>query len=398
MKSKKILFLTPRLPYPLIGGDRLKPFRTLAHLSSNHNVTLLSFYQGGIPPKSYVNAIKDMGIEVLTVPLHPLRTGFRTLLRMLGKKPLEILYYTQPEFKKELEKLLQNKEFDIAFAFFMRTAEYLKDLNIKKILMAEDCRTLYQLRSYEQSHSLKQKLIRKWEWNKLRKYEPEIVNHFDITTLVTDEDIDCMKVQNPNAKYRLMSNGTDIDYFVPPSAENRHNILFSGKLDVWANQIMLKKIINEIIPIIKKAIPDVKLDIVGAKPPNSVLSYKCSDIHVHSDVPDMLPYLQNAKLFLHPHHGGTGIQNKLLEAMSAGCPVVTTPTGNQGINGIHEEHLMLGETSEELAKHTIRVLNDTQLAKRLSVNGRDLICESHSWQAVYQSIDNIISELTGDSK
>ncbi len=396
MRKHKILFLTPRFPFPVIGGDRLKPNRILAHLAKHHNVTLVSFNQGGQPPKSYLSAVSEMGIRVIPVPLNPYISGARTIARMLTKKPLEILYYTQPEFHSVVEKLLRVNEFDLAFSFFMRTAEYLKGIPIKKILMAEDCRTLYQKRSYEESESLKQKMVRRWEWKKLSKYEPDIVNHFDITTLVSEADIAAMRRQNPNANYRLLTNGTDIDCFNPPeNGSLRRNILFSGKLDIWANQLMLKTIVDHILPEIRKEFPDIELDIVGAKPPQSVMAYRDKGINIHPDVPEMKPYLQMASLFIHPHNGGSGIQNKLLEAMACGCPVVTTPTGNQGINGRHGKDLMIGTSPEELAGHAIELMKQEKLAKSISDNGRELICRTHSWQVVYDSLDEIISDLMG---
>ncbi len=394
MKRHKILFLTPRFPYPIIGGDRLKPNRILSHLARHHDVTLVSFNQGGQPPKSYFTAVEELGVHVIPVPLNPVIAGVRTIAGMFGKKPLEILYYTQPEFRSVVKKLLRVNNFDLAFAFFMRTAEYLKNIPMKKILMAEDCRTLYQRRSYEESESLKQRMIRRWEWQKLRKYEPEIVKHFDITTLVSEADIESMKRQNPKAEYRLLSNGTDIDCFSPPrNGSVRQNILFSGKLDIWANQLMLKTIVGQILPEIRKEFPDIELDIVGANPPQSVMAYQDKGINIYPDVPEMKPYLQKAALFIHPHNGGSGIQNKLLEAMACGCPVVTTPTGNQGINGRHGQELMIGKTPKELAGHAITLIKQADLAKSISDNGRELICRTHSWQVVYDSLDEIISEV-----
>ncbi len=396
MKRHKILFLTPRFPYPIIGGDRLKPNRILSHLAQRHEVTLVSFNQGGQPPKSYFTAVEELGVRVIDVPLNPMIAGARTIAGMFGKKPLEILYYTQPEFRSVVTKLLRVNNFDLAFAFFMRTAEYLRNIPMKKILMAEDCRTLYQRRSYEESESLKQRMIRRWEWQKLRKYEPEIVNHFDITTLVSEADIESMKRQNPKAEYRLLSNGTDIDCFTPPhNGSVRQNIIFSGKLDIWANQLMLKTIVGRILPEIRKEFPDIELDIVGAKPPQSVMAYKDKGINIYPDVPEMKPYLQKAALFIHPHNGGSGIQNKLLEAMACGCPVVTTPTGNQGINGRHGKELMIGTTPKELAGHAIMLMKQQKLAKIISDNGRKLICRNHSWQVVYDSLDEIISDVMG---
>ncbi len=393
-KRLKILFLTARFPYPIIGGDRLKPNYVLTHLAENHDVTLVSFYHGGKAPKEYVEAIESKGIKVRAVPLNPIVAAFRTV-KNAYKYPLEIGFYTQPEYKKVVDKLLEEENFDLAFSFFMRTAEYVKNKPIKKILMAEDCRTLYQKRSFQNSRRPLQKLVRFWEYKALKRYEPEIVNHFDAVTLVTPEDIEAMEKQNPNARYALLSNGVDISKFNPPKdGQIRKDIIFAGKMDVWANQLMATKLVKEILPRIKNKIPNVKLKIVGANPPNTLRAFESKNVEIIPDVPDMIPYLQEAKLFLHPHNGGSGIQNKLLEAMACGCPVATTPTGNQGIHAKHGEEALIGETAEDLADLAIEALKNNELNANLSQNGRKLIEKTHSWEVIFKSTDEIIEQVT----
>jgi glycosyltransferase involved in cell wall biosynthesis len=156
---------------------------------------------------------------------------------------------------------------------------------------------------------------------------------------------------------------------------------------------MINSIVRDIMPAVNQKMPDVELHIAGAKPTYNILSLKSKNVQLHIDVPNMVPYLHQAGVFLHPHSGGSGIQNKLLEAMACGCPVVTTPTGNQGIYAKHEESVLIGSTKEELIRHTIKLLSDPQFAATISANARKLIEEKHSWEAVYDQVDSVISEL-----
>jgi glycosyltransferase involved in cell wall biosynthesis len=394
MKKKlDIIFITPRFIYPLFGGDRVKPYYILKHLARHHNVTLCTQFQGGHPPKEYVDEIEKLGVELKYTPLFPKNAVMTGILPHLFSWPLEIGFYSQREYLKMVDKLFEERNFDLGFSFFMRTAEHLKKRNIKKILMAEDCRVVYQKRSAEESKSLKHKIVRNWEYQLLKKYEPNIVNHFDITTLVTNEDIAMMKKRNPNVEYRLLTNGTDIEKFIPGDFEKRSGILFAGRLDIWANVLMIKQIVNEILPEVRKSIPDATLDIVGAMPIKEVLDLKSDIVKLHIDVPEMIPYLQKARVFIHPHKGGSGIQNKLIEAMACGCPVVTTQTGIQGFPAVDGRDVLLCETSSDFAGKTIDLLENDELAKKISLNCRQLIVDNLSWQAVYESLDNIISEL-----
>lgn len=382
------------MPFPLIGGDRIKPYHLLSHLAKNHNVTLVSFYQGKHDWREYQKELEKLGLEVIIIPLNPIKAGASCLLRLYQLKPLEILYYLQSEYRKIVDNLLATRNYDIGFSFFMRTAEYLKNANIKKVLIAEDCRVLYQWRSFKESKSIPQKLIRLYEHLTLRLYEPKTMKYFDRDTFVSSEDIDYMNSVLPLDKYSLITNGTEVDKFIPDDFSKRDTVLFTGNLGLWANKMMMDRIIYSIFPAIKKAVPTATLTFVGARAPEYVKElHQKGFLTLYENVPDFVPYLQRARLFLHPHLGASGIQNKLLEAMSAGCPVVTTLSGNQGIHGIHNEHLMIGFTDEEIIEHSIDLLTNEEKSRRISDNARKLILQNHSWQRVFSDLDNLIAEV-----
>jgi glycosyltransferase involved in cell wall biosynthesis len=392
-----ILFLTPRLPFPLVGGDRVKPYHLLKHLTKRHKVTLVSFYQGKKNPDKFIKELENLGVEVFVVPLNPIKASLSCFFRFPSFKPIEILYYYSKHYKKIVDKLIDERNFDIGFSFFMRTAEYLKKSNIKKVLVAEDSRVLYQSRSFQESKNPLQKLIRYYEFLSLKIYEPSTIHKFDISTFVTDEDISFVKSLVPNTKIKLLTNGTDIAQYFPDEFDQRNTLLFTGKFDVWANRLMAERIIYKIIPQVRKVFPDVKLSFVGANPSKwhkNLAEQKI--IELHENVPSMVPYLQKARVYVHPHIGASGIQNKLLEALCTGCPVVTTNSGNQGINGVHGVHLMIGNTDEEIARNIIDLLKNKELSEAISINARKLIIDTHSWERVFDDMDHLIKELTGN--
>lgn len=389
-----ILFLSARMPYPMIGGDRIKSFHLLEHLAKSHKVTLITFYQGYEDYRAFQKVIEDIGVKVFVIPLHPIKASLASIPRLYQMKPLEIYFYYQNEFKHKIKEYLQSESPDLIISFFMRTSEYVKNLPVKKILIAEDSRILYQSRSAKDSKNILQKLVRFYEVATLKHYEPNIMNYFDIVTFVTNEDIAFSKKNNPNIKYRLLTNGTDVDRYKPSDFNLRENMIFTGKLDLWANDLMIMRIVNKILPIIRKKFPEIKFQIIGARAPKMIKKLtRLPNIELFENVPDFTPYLQKARVFLHPHLGGSGIQNKVLEAMSAGAPVVTTPSGNQGIYGIHREHLMIGKNDNELAQFAIEILENEELAKKISTNGRQHILNTHSWEIIYKNMDDIISEL-----
>ncbi|MBX3043596.1 MAG: glycosyltransferase [Candidatus Kapabacteria bacterium] len=395
MKRKKILFLTSRYPFPLIGGDKIKAYHLLRHLAEKNDVYLVAFNFGSLPLEADLKPVRELGVNVYPIALNPMLSGLITGVRLPLEYPLEISFYLTREFKHTVDELCSKIDFDLGIAFFMRTAEYIKDKSFKKILISEDCRVLYQSRSYSRSTNLLQKAVRWWEVMKLRKYEPKITSMYDYTTLVTKEDIEEMKNGNPDARYRLVTNGVDIERYAPKTDYNKRKkyVIFTGKLSVWANTMMALKISKEIFPKILSEVPDVKLQIVGANPPKSIRELASDSIEIHADVPDLADFYANAKVFLHPHDGASGIQNKLLEAMSSGCAVVTTPTGNQGIYAKHGIDAMLSHSDEELIAYTIELLKNEELAKTISENARNWIITTHTWEVVFSQIDGVIKEL-----
>lgn len=395
MKRQKILFVTSRLPYPLIGGDRVKSYFLLKHLAQHHDVTLVSFFQGKWN-QQYEIELQNLGIKTRIIKINPIQYSLRVLFKLKTQLPLEILYYMQPEMQNIIDEEIANNKYDIAIGFFMRTAEYLKNVSILKLLIAEDCRSLYQYRSYKDSKDFYQKFIRRTEFTKLLKYEPEIFTYFDKVTFVTKEDIKAVgNITKNNLNLSLLSNGTDLDKFNPQNKfSDRNYILFTGRLDLWSNVIMLRRIVNNIMPSIWAKYPNIKLRIVGGFPVGEVKAYKSNPrIELIANVDEIAPHYFGARLFIHPHLGGTGIQNKLLEAMSSECPVVTTVTGNHGIYGIDGQDLLLADTDKEFVEKSLMLLQDSEFAEKIGKSARKLIAETHSWEIIYSELDNILGEI-----
>ena len=393
-KRLRILFLTPRFPWPLIGGDRIKSYHLLRHLARRQEVTLVAFNHGGPADDSQRAAMADIGVELYDVPLNPVAAGLRSVGSLFNGLPLEIAFYTQPEFTRIVDELCATRKFDLGVAFFMRTAEYLRKRPFKKLLIAEDCRLMYQSRSSEASESFKQRLVRQWEVRRLQRYEPAVADDFDCTSLVTNEDIAAMRRQNPNALYALLTNGVELDVFSPNfDMAVRAGLLFAGKLDVYANDQMARAIVRDILPAVRAAQPGTTLSIVGSRPRPAVQRLAGEGVEIHPNVPSFTPYLQSAAVFLHPHKGASGIQNKILQAMACGCPVVTSPTGIQGIAARHGGEVMIAHTEEDYARHVVTLLHEPKLAEQLARNARKVVEEHHSWAAIDAALDNIIAGI-----
>ena len=293
ISGKKILFLTPRFPFPLIGGDRVKPYHLIKYLCKNNEVTLVTFYQGKKLNSDYIKEIENLGVKVYVVEIKAFKSALAILFKKFWNLPLEIAFYKNSKFQNLVNQLIDNNKFDLAFSFFMRTAEFIKDKKIPKVLIAEDCRTVYQHRSFKETKKIIQKMVRMWESYLLSKYEPYISDFFDAVTLVTYEDIDAMRKMNNEANYFLLTNGTDLNrYCLPKINEERDGVLFAAKFDIWANVLMIDKIIKEILPIIRQKVPDFKFVFAGANPSEKLRNFiESNNCELYENVPDLAPYM-----------------------------------------------------------------------------------------------------------
>jgi glycosyltransferase involved in cell wall biosynthesis len=383
----KILFVTAHFPYPLSGGERIKEYKVLTHLSKKNKVTLLSFDKSLKATEKDINIIRESGIEPHLVKLNNaaayVSAGF---FSMLGG-PMEVEFFRSKKFKESLDKLLNESQFDIIINFFLRTSDYVKELNYPKILMLEDCRSAYQRNTCRASRNLKEKAIRFYEYKKLRKFEKNLLDRFDVTTVVTEEDQQELKKLNPEASIEILTHGAEIKSL---NAYSRENFLFLGKLDVWTNILMIKRLIKKIMPVIWKELPTVKLVIAGANPNKEVLNLRSDRVDIIANPEDIQDLYQKHAVFLHPHQGGSGIQNKALEAMSFECPIITTTSGSRGINIQNGINGFAADDDEEFAAHAIKVYKDHDLASRISLNAKKYVEEFHSWNDIMDKLDRLI--------
>ncbi|MDZ4744507.1 MAG: HAD-IIIA family hydrolase [bacterium] len=388
-----VLFLTPRYPWPLIGGDRIKSYHLLRYLATKHRVILVTFCHGSDASEEQLNAIRSLGIEVHSVTLSPLHASIGSLRTFWTRKPIEIAFYHRPEFQRVVDSIVATTPVAVGIAFFMRTAEYIRHRSdMRKVLIAEDCRVEYQTRSKQNSTSWLQRVIRSWEIMKLRSYEASVVDDFDTVTFVSNADVVAMHDLVPSSKYEVVTNGVDLERFSFNAEQGRRSgVLFVGKLDVHANELMVDAIVNDIMPIVRQALPDAHVTIVGGwrRGKRRVSS---QGVTYTGRVPDHVSYLHEAAVFLHPHSGGSGIQNKVLEAMAAGCAVVTTTSGLLGIDAIHGVHCLIATSKEEAALYVRRLLTNIEERATLVANARKLMLETHSWDLVNTQIDNVVDQ------
>jgi glycosyltransferase involved in cell wall biosynthesis len=390
---KPFVFLTPRFPWPLVGGDRVKSFHILRLLARRAPVHLITLHHGSHPTAEQIQTMSDIGVTVHGSPLRRYWSAVRAASSLWNGMPLEISFYNRRTFHRLVNEVIDLVDPSVVFSFFMRTAEYVRHRrDVPRILIAEDCRQLYQSRSASATPSLAQRLIRTFEVRQLSSYEPAVMRDFDVVTFVTQTDIDAMTATQPSARYALLSNGVDLVSYSASTERDTPTVLFAGKLNVEANHVMAVDLITSIWPMVLARMPDAKLVVAGSFAKPKLRSLMLAAEVQYIDTPtSLVPAYSAASVFAHPHCGASGIQNKVLEAMACGCAVVTTPTGLQGIDAVDGVHALVGSTHSELASHIVTLLSDCSLRNRLASQARTLMETTKSWQAIDEQLTRVLS-------
>lgn len=396
---RRILYLLYRFPYPLIGGDRVKSYYLLKHLAEIAEVDVITMDEAGTVSQENLKHIEQFA-NVTVVPFNKLKAAARVAAALPTSTPIEIAYYNDPAFRDAVERATHATEYDLIVSFFLRTGQFVTGrTTTPRLLIAEDARVTLQERASLEFSFSPQYLVRKLDAKRLKEYEPRVSQSFDHVTYVAEEDRARIAAGNPRLDTSILTNGVDLHKFTFSEGPRQPVVLFAGHLEVYHNHLMAERLITEVFPLIRSKRPDARLMIVGKNPSRELTSLieKCAGAELHADVPSVIPYLHQAGVFVHPQRVGSGIQNKLLEAMAAGIPVVTTDIGAQGIGGLrHGEHAFVESSNEAIAGRALSILNDLEASRELTHRARRLIEEQYTWPAVYDQLDEVIRKVVPD--
>lgn len=234
----------------------------------------------------------------------------------------------------------------------------------------------------------------RWEAGKTRRYERRMVPAADAIAVTSDEEAAYFEAIGAR-RVVVVPNGVDVvgvEYGRRPSGSR---VVFVATYGYLPNIAAAFELTDEILPRIRAEIPDATLCLVGKDPRPDLLARRGPHVEVTGTVPDVLPYLRRARVTVVPLRAGSGTRLKILEAMAAGVPVVSTSFGVAGLDVRPGQHYLLGETPEELAAQATRVIRDDALADALSEQARKLVVGRYDWSIVARPLCEVHLELAG---
>lgn len=405
----RILFVVPYTPSLI----RVRPYNLIKYLAKQgHEIVLFTLWESEEDLQN-ISHLKETCQFIEVIHLQSWRSYLNSVLTLPTRMPLQSTYCWHPQLLASIVNYMvrdgAGKEIDIIHIEHLRGVKYglelkkflgINGFNIPIVWDSVDSISLLFKQASKYSQSLFGRVITQLELGKTEKYEEWLLGQFDRILVTSQEDKNALQELRHRGKIpddhgegdvplEVLTNGVDLEFFKPELSELREyrSIVLVGKLSYHANVTMVMHFVNEIMPMVWAKMPDVKVYIVGKDPPAKIrnLSRKLG-IEVTGTVGDIRPYLHKATISVAPIVYGAGIQNKVLEAMASGVPVVATPQAISALKVRRNEDLLVAKDPRDFALAVVGLLNDPILQTRLSTSGRRYVEENHDW-------DNIVGDL-----
>ena len=386
----KLFVLTSRIPFPLEKGDKLRIFNQLKRLSKSHKIYLCSTY---LPNTKIVKESKEVLLslceEVHFIRLSYLQILISILKAIFNNDPFQTALFYDLNAQRKITQLISKIKPDHLYCQLTRVAKYIVYNKTRKTLDYMDAFSKGMERRANRSH-LALSWFYKWEAKKQKKYESQMMYLFDNHTIITKEDRSF--ITHPKKKsINIISNGVDFDYFKPYEAIIKYDLVFVGNMSYAPNIDAVQFLCKDILPIIKIKIPKIKILIAGAYPSKSVLKLESQNITVSGWMEDIREAYAISKVFIAPMRMGTGLQNKLLEAMSMNKACITTNIANNALSAPNDT-IYSADNAQELADLCIKILNNKELRNKLEKNAHNFVKNKYSWEKTTNDLDKILKE------
>lgn len=387
----RILFLTARLPYPPTRGDRLRAYHFLRMLSREHRISLLSFVADESESANLAH-LRPYCADINLVHHSGWQSGFGAAIGAWRPLPLQALYFRSTVMQQAVNRLMHRHRFDVVYVHLFRMAQYItnKGKLPYRILDLTDAISQEIERSLPYRDPL-WRLIYRLEMPRVKRYETELVKAFDETWVISDTEREALTGVGAQGNLQVVPNGVDSERYFPAFRRSgTPRLAFVGHMGIAHNVDAAEYLVRDILPLVRASVPQTEVDIIGAEPSERVRALTgVPGVRVLGHVPDLNDALNQAQVFVAPLRFAAGIQNKVLEAMAAGLPVVTTSSVNDGLRATVGRELLVADESTDFAEAVVTLLRDSVLREEMGRAGRAFVIHNFRWDDVLRRMKAI---------
>ena len=428
----KILYLAHRIPYPPNKGDKIRSFNEIKHLAASHEVDLICLADQESDLR-YTANLENICNKVSATFHNPKLALLKGTLSLLLGSSLSAGYFYQKRVQAVFDDWLRNEHYNAIICFSSSMAEYALRSGVLKTdqrkrasiighptpprLLMDFCDVdSDKWKQYADTAPFPLSRMYALEHRRLSRYERQIANRFDASIFVSEKEAELFQAQSPDLNtIHVITNGVDQKYFNPdlhfpdpftrrpnPSISgdtcysslitHHSSLLFTGAMDYHANVDGVTWFCREVFPGIRSEFPDVQFYIVGSNPRKDVLQLQTIDgVNVTGFVEDIRPYYSHADVCVTPLRLARGIQNKILEAMAMGKPVITTSKAAEGINAVPGKHFLIADDPDQFIRAVSMLLQAPEKRNQLGLAAREYVKASHNWAVNMRKLESLLS-------
>lgn len=386
----KVLFACHRFPFPPARGGKIRPFNIIRHLGGYADVTVASLWRSEEERRAGEGLAAHCK-EIIAEPITPAAAAWRMVARLPTRQPSSFGNFWSPALARRIRAELATGRYDLVFVHCSSVAPYVVGhRGCAKIVDFGDMDSeKWAMYSGERPFPLSAGY---WlESVKLRRVEAELAARFDLATCTTAAEHDTLVGLGTARSTGWFPNGVDTEYFRPADAHDPDLVVFSGRMDYFPNQQAVQRFCDGAFELIRRRRPETRLVVVGAEPPPAIRRLgERPGVTVTGTVPDVRPHVSGAAVSVAPLDVARGTQNKILESMAMGVPVVCTPLAARGVDAIAGEHLLVARSPQETAEAVLGLLADPARRATLARAARERVLSHHSWASSLRRMDALV--------
>jgi len=385
----KILLLTHRVPFPPDKGDRIRSFNIIKYLARAHTLSLMSVTHEHVHEDAY-RVLREHCETVDIFKINLQIAKLKSFFYLFSRSPLTLPIFYSQEFHRAIKKKLLETKPDLIYIYSSCMAQYVLDItHVPKLMDFIDVDSQKWF-DYAENASYPMKCIYRQEGSRLRSFEKRIASICYRSLFASEKELALFRSIAPKFAATAIPNGVDLPRINPIGSYRSHKLVFVGAMDYFPNVDAMIYFAKEILPLVEREVPNIELCIVGRNPARQIRALgRYKNIIVTGSIEEIKPYLCDAAASVIPLRIARGTQNKILEAMTHGVPVITTTCALQGIEAEPGRDVLVADDPGKFAERTIAVLKDKNLRDTLANNALTLIKRKYPWEEKLRPLQDL---------